>query len=237
MYLSFATIKMEVYMEDLDVIATRNIKEQRKKIEFLLSKFRKRIQPCHAVNKHTITFGMLLAEYVLRIKTDSIDTYVDNILLNCRRLCEVFIVSRYMNKNNNFEEFIDYCTYDRYDYLENLKKMTEANKKMFPELKNLFSSPKFLSDEQDRLINQHGNKGKKIPAILEMAKDIGYEEEYSYFYKITSKLLHFCPFSFNGDMLLESKDEKFVFFKRIEMYLTEIKKELDVIYEKTKIEN
>ncbi|MDD5102658.1 MAG: DUF5677 domain-containing protein [Endomicrobiaceae bacterium] len=224
-------------MEDLDVIATRNIKEQRKKIEFLLSKFRKRIQPCHAVNKHTITFGMLLAEYVLRIKTDSIDTYVDNILLNCRRLCEVFIVSRYMNKNNNFEEFIDYCTYDRYDYLENLKKMTEANKKMFPELKNLFSSPKFLSDEQDRLINQHGNKGKKIPAILEMAKDIGYEEEYSYFYKITSKLLHFCPFSFNGDMLLESKDEKFVFFKRIEMYLTEIKKELDVIYEKTKIEN
>ena len=228
---------MEVAMEDLDVIATRNIKEQLKKIEFLLSKFKKRKQPRYAVNKHTITFGMLLAEYVLRLKTDSIDTYGDNILLDCRRLCEVFIVSRYMNKNNNFEEFIDYCAYDRYDYLENLKKMTEANKKMFPEFKDLFSSPKFLIDEQNKMLSLRGTKGKKIPSILEMAKDIGYEEEYSSFYKITSKLLHFCPFSFNGDMLLDTKDRKFNFFKRVEMYLTEIKKELDLIYEKTILKN
>lgn len=235
MYLSFATIKMEGYMENLDIITTRNIKEQMEKISVLFSKFQKRAKTRE--NFHIVNWGMFLAEYVLKIKTDSIETNADNLLLDCRRLCEAFIVSKYINKHNNFHEFIDYSVFDRYDYLENLKKMTEANKKMFPELKNLFSLPKFLSDEQDKLINQHGNKGKKMPAILDMSKDIGYEEEYSSFYKITSKLLHFCAFSFAGDMLLETNNEKFSFFKRIEMYLTEIKKELDLIYEKTKIKN
>ena len=224
-------------MEDLDVIATRNIKEQRERVEFLFSKFKKRAEPRYAVKKYVISFGMFLAEYVLRIKTDSIDANADNILLDCRRLCEIFIVSKYMNKNNNFHEFTDYCDYDRYDYLENLKKMTEANKKMFPEIKDLFFSPTFLTDEQSKITKRRGNKGKKIPSILEMAKNIGYEEEYNSFYKITSKLLHFCPFSFNGDMLLETRDKRFNYFKRIEMYLTEIKKELDLIYEKTKLEN
>lgn len=222
-------------MEDLDGIATHNIKEQMEKIAFLFSKFQNRTKTRE--NIHIVVWGTFLAEYVLRIKTDSIDTNADNLLLDCRRLCEAFIVSKYMNKHNNFHEFVDYSDFDRYDYLDNLKKVTEADKKMFPKLKDFFYSPKFLVDEQDKIMKRRGNKGKKIPLMIEMAKDIGYEEEYSSFYKITSKLLHFCPFSFSGDMLLETREKKFSFFKRIEMYLTEIKKELDLIYEKTILKN
>ena len=224
-------------LEELDVIVTRNIKEQQREIGVLYSKFQNRINERSNKRDHsvfTLGFGMFLSEYILKIKTDSIEINADNLLLDCRRLCEVFIVSKYINKNNLFNEVMDYCNYDRYNYLENLKKMTNANKKMFPALKDFFYFPKSLADEQAE-IDRCGKKGKKMPQIIEMAKNIDYEEEYSSFYKITSKLLHFCPFSLSGDMLLETRDSKFNFFKRIEMYLIDIKKELDSIYEKTNI--
>ena len=64
-----------------------------------------------------------------------------------------------------------------------------------------------------------------------MAIEIGYQEEYEYFYKFTSKMLHFCPFSLNGDMKLEDKIHKVVFLRRIAKYLEEIYKELDNIYQ------
>ncbi|MDR0646051.1 MAG: DUF5677 domain-containing protein [Elusimicrobiota bacterium] len=137
-------------------------------------------------------------------------------LLDCRRLSEVFIVTKYINKNDKFLEVLtDYCPNDRYDFLENLKKMTEANKKMFPEVKDFFYTPQFLEEEQAKIKRDHGGELKKLPQMAQMAKDIVYEEEYNSLYKTTSKLLHFCPFSLNGDMLLETKDEKFNYFKRI----------------------
>lgn len=224
-------------LEDLDIITARIIEGQREKIEFLFSKFKKRAEPRYAVNKHVISFGMFLAEYIINMKTISIEASVDNILLYGRRLCEIFIVSKYMNKNNNFHEFVDYCVRDRYDYLEGFKKRAIADVKIFPELEGLDYYLNDIEAQQVEVTKKHGNKGKKMPNISDMAKDIGYEEEYIYFYKFASKLLHFCPFSLNGDMPLEDKIHKRVFISRIGRYLTDIKKELDSIYEKTKLKN
>lgn len=231
---------MEIF-EDLDILAERGIKEQREKIKVLFSKFEKKLH--ERTNKQDpnvfiLGFGRFIAEYVLILKTVSIEANGDNILLDCRRLCEVLIVSKYINKHDKFLEVItDYCPNDHYDFLENLKKMTEANKKMFPEAKDFFYTPQFIEEKQAGIKRQYGGEPKKPPQMAQMAKDVGYEEEYGSLYKITSKLLHFCPFSFNGDMLVETNDEKFNYFKRIEMYLVDIKKELDLIYEKAKLKN
>lgn len=221
--------------ENLDVTISRTIADNREKIEFLFFKFKKRAVPIYAANKHVISFGMFLAEYIVNMKTISIEASADNILLYGRRLCEIFIVCKYMNKNNNFHEFVDYCIRDRYDYLEGSKKRAIADIKIFPELEGLDYFLEDIEKQQAELIKSHGNRGKKMPTISDMAKDIDYEEEYGYFYKFASKLLHFCPFSFNGDMDLEDKIHKRVFIARIGRYLTEIKKELDSIYDKTEL--
>lgn len=70
-----------------------------------------------------------------------------------------------------------------------------------------------------------------LPDMRKMAIAIGYEVEYIYFYKFTSKILHFCPFSLNGDAYFEHAIHKVVFLIRIAKYLEEIAKELEHIYQ------
>ena len=221
-------------LEDLDVKLALDIKREKEKIGVLFSKFEKRMKPKTRVPAALV--GQFIAEYVLRIKTASIDEDGDKILLDCRRLLEVLIVSKYINKNNSFVKFIACCRYDRYDFLENLDKVTKANKKLFPERKDLFTERKWIADEKEKIISD-GSKIVKLPQISQMAEDVGYAEEYSSFYKIMSKLLHFCPFSLIGDIPGKDKKEKIQYFIRIWRYLSEIKKELDLIYEKTKPDN
>ncbi len=67
--------------------------------------------------------------------------------------------------------------------------------------------------------------------MKDMATALGYKEEYNYFYKFTSKILHFCPFSLNGDAYFEHVVHKIVFLIRIAKYLEEITKELELIYQ------
>lgn len=63
-----------------------------------------------------------------------------------------------------------------------------------------------------------------------MAQSIAYQEEYNYFYKFTSKMLHFCPFTLNGDADYSGRIHKVVFVRRVAKYLEEIEKELENIY-------
>ena len=70
-----------------------------------------------------------------------------------------------------------------------------------------------------------------METMKDMATAIGYKEEYNYFYKFTSKILHFCPFSLNGDAYFEHVVHKRVFLIRLAKYLEEIEKELENIYQ------
>ena len=70
-----------------------------------------------------------------------------------------------------------------------------------------------------------------MPTMKKMAEKVEYIEEYNYFYKFTSKILHFCPFSLNGDARFEDKIHKVVFLRRISKYLEEINRELENIYQ------
>ena len=76
-----------------------------------------------------------------------------------------------------------------------------------------------------------------MPNMNTMAQSVGLKEEYDYFYKLSSKLLHFCPFSLNGDSPFEAPVHKIIFLMRIERYLEKIKEELDIVYQKTKLTN
>jgi hypothetical protein len=121
--------------------------------------------------------------------------------------------------------------------LEGSKKRVVTDEKLFPELKGLDYYLEGIEEEQAKILKRRGEKWNKLPDIKIMAIDIDYQEEHSYFYKFSSKLLHFCPFTFNGDANFEAREHKIIFLPRIARYLSEIKKELDLICNKTKLKN
>ena len=87
------------------------------------------------------------------------------------------------------------------------------------------------TEEKEKIVKKYGKKPNKMPNMGKMAQSINYEEEYNYFYKFTSKTLHFCPFTLNGDADYSERVHKVVFVRRIAKYLEEISKELEYIYQ------
>lgn len=65
-----------------------------------------------------------------------------------------------------------------------------------------------------------------------MAERIDYLDEYNYFYKFTSKLLHFCPFTLNGDVNFDRELDKVVFLCRVAKYIEQIRYELEKVYQR-----
>lgn len=223
--------------EQLWAIYIERIKEFRKKIEVLHNQFDKRGQDRIFKTRYETTFGFFLSEYVSKLPVCTLESSVDKILLNARRLCEVFITVKYVNQRNNFEDIVAYCERDRWEYLEGSLARNEADEKLFSELKNMPDMNQTTREELAKLKQKYGKKPAKLTDMRKMAQSVDLEEEYNYFYKFTSKLLHFCPFSLNGDACFEAPIHKIVFLMRIERYLEKIKAELDIVYQKTKLKN
>ena len=179
---------------------------------------------------HEVPFGYFISQHVINLKAVSARDDIDTIFLYARRLLEVFITVKYISQTKTFSNVLEYCMRDRYEYLEGCDARIIADAKFFPELKDLDNYALENKVEKETIMKEYkGNKPKKMPDMRLMAKEIGYEEEYSYFYKFTSKILHFCPFSLNCDAKLEDKIHKVVFLRRIAKYLEEINKELGTI--------
>lgn len=180
---------------------------------------------------HEITFSFLLAEYVWKLKPVILENDVDFIFLQARRLFEVLITLKYIIKNNNFPDVMEYCVFDRYKYLESCKVRAMADAKLFPELGNFDDYFVDIELQKKEWLQKTGSAGKKMSNIRVMAQDVACLEEYDYFYKLTSKMLHFCPFSLNGDADYNAPLHKVVFLQRIAKYLEEIDKGLSDIYQ------
>ena len=218
--------------ELLDQNAHRRITISRNKISKLYEQFKQMLGVQYYEQAHKITFGFLVSEYVLKLKIPSKTLDSDTILLCGRRLLEVFIILKYITQTNTFSKMMEYCQRDRYDCLEGCNARVIADEKFFPELKDLDNYALENKQEQAEILKQYeGKKPKAMETMKAMATAIGYEEEYNYFYKFTSKVLHFCPFSLNGDAYFEHVIHKRVFLIRVAKYLEEIEKELENIYQ------
>lgn len=219
----------------LNILTTdtnNKIQTNKEKISNLYKAFDQYRIPKYRDWAHEITFGFLVSEYVLNLKIASKDDSIDDILLLARRLLEVFIVTKYIVATNQFQNMLEYCVHDRYEYLEGCIARATADERLFPELAGLDN---FLSDFQKQekdLLAQHGSFGKKMLSIKKMADRIGYSDEYNYFYKFTSKLLHFCPFSLNGDANFDRPLDKVIFLCRVAKYIENIRYELENIYQR-----
>lgn len=210
----------------------KKIKIYRKNFERLYSSFEEINKTPNLQFAHEIVFGFLTSEYVYKLQIPSISNHIDEILLCARRLLEVFITIKYISQTKTFSNVLEYCMRDRYEYLDGCDARSVADAKFFPDLKDLDNYALRNKQEKEVILKQYNDKKpKKMPDMLKMAKEIGYEEEYSYFYKFTSKILHFCPFSLNGDVNLNIPIHKVVFLNRIAKYLEEISKELGNIYQ------
>ena len=181
--------------------------------------------------RHESSCGYFISEYVINLKNVSTQDDVDTIFICARRLLEVFITLKYISKTNNFDKILDYCESDRYEYLSGCEARVIADEKLFPDLKGINPFGLGYKQEKESILKRYKGKLNKMPNIKKMAEEIGYKEEYNYFYKFTSKILHFCPFSLNGDARFEDKIHKVVFLRRISKYLEEINKELENIYQ------
>ncbi len=220
------------YITILNNDTEQKIKTYRENLEKLYSAFKEINKTPNPQFAHEIVFGFLTSEYVVKLQIPSISSHIDEILLCARRLVEVFIIVKYISKTKTFSNVLEYCMRDRYEYLEGCDARIIADAKFFPELKDLDNYALENKVEKETIMKEYkGNKPKKMPDMRLMAKEIGYKEEYSYFYKFTSKILHFCPFSLNCDAKLEDKIHKVVFLRRIAKYLEEINKELGTIYQ------
>ncbi|WP_372518858.1 DUF5677 domain-containing protein [Candidatus Ruminimicrobiellum ovillum] len=214
------------------IIDTNNkIKDNKEKISNLYKSF----DQCRTVKyrdwAHEITFGFLVSEYVLKLNIASKDDNLDAVLLLARRLLEVFIVTEYIVTTNQFDVMIDFCVYDRHEYLKGCMARGVADEKLFPELVGLDNYLSDFQKQEKELFSQHGS-GKKMLPIRKMAERIDYLDEYNYFYKFTSKLLHFCPFSLNGDADFNRPLDKVVFLCRVAKYIEKIRYELENIYQR-----
>lgn len=218
-------------MENLTIIKTldfdtkQKINQTRENIQALCQKF-------WDLTGDKAAFGYFIAEYVTKLKGISSESDIDSIFLCARRLLEVFITLKYISQTNSFSQMIEYCQRDRYDYLEGCSIRLVADEKFFPELKEELDNYEIENRKEQEIILKQcgGEKPHKLPDMGTMATNIGYKKEYTYFYKFTSKMLHFCPFTLNGDTNFEAPIHKIVFSCRIAKYLEEIEKELENIY-------
>lgn len=220
---------------NLDILTadTNNkIKDNKEKILNLYNFFKQCIGTKYRDWAHEITFGFLVSEYVLNLKIASKDDNLDAVLLLARRLLEVFIVTKYIVTTNQFNVMLDFCVHDRYEYLEGCIARATADDKIFPELAGLDNYLSDFQKQEKELFAQHGSFGKRMLSIKKMADRIGYSDEYNYFYKFTSKLLHFCPFSLNGDAKFDRPLDKVVFLCRVAKYIEKIRCELENIYQR-----
>lgn len=218
---------------DILIADTNNkIKNNKEKISNLYKSF----DQCHTVKyrdwAHEITFGFLVSEYVLKLNIASKDDNIDEVLLLARRLLEVFIVTKYIVTTNQFDVMIDFCVYDRHEYLKGCMARGVADEKLFPELAGLDNYLSDFQKQEKELFAQHGSFGKRMLSIKKMAERIDYLDEYNYFYKFTSKLLHFCPFSLNGDADFNRPLDKVIFLCRVAKYIENIRYELENIYQR-----
>lgn len=227
----------EAITNALEASYLKNLHKLIRKIQVLCEKFEKRTFRQTMQARHPACFGLFLAEYILKLPILNIKTPIDVILLNARRLCEVLITIKYLNQKNNFEDFVLYCDRDRWEYLEGCVSREIADIALFPEQEGVPIYTQTIEREIKKLEMKYGKKPKGMPNYWEMAKCIDYEEEYKFFYKISSKYLHFSPMSFSGDIDFEPPEHKIMFLRRIERYLGKIKEELDLVYEKTKLKN
>jgi len=219
----------------LDILTTDTNNKIQKNKEKILNLY-KAFDQCRRVKyrdwAHENTFGFLVSEYILNLKIASKDDNIDEVLLLARRLLEVFIVTKYIVTTNQFQVMLDFCVHDHYEYLEGCIARATADEKLFPELVGIDN---FISEHQKKkkeLFMQYGSFGKKMLSIKKMADRIGYSDEYNYFYKFTSKLLHFCPFSLNGDADFNKPLDKVIFLCRVAKYIENIRYELENIYQR-----
>lgn len=219
-------------LETLNQNTMQKITVCKDKIEKLHNQFEQMLGVQYYEEAHKITCSFLISEYVQNLKIPSVNDNTDSIFLCARRLLEIFITLKYLSQTNTFPEMMEYCQRDRYDYLDGCNARYIADDKFFPELKDLDNYVLENQQEQSEILRKYGGKKPKLMTNMkDMARTIGYEEEYIYFYKFTSKMLHFCPFSLNGDANFEHVIHKGVFLIRIAKYLEEISKELEHIYQ------
>ena len=215
----------------------KNIKQQHQKIMVLYKNLKKRTEMRSNKTKYQSIFGMFVAEYVKNLNPVNLDNNLSDICLQARRLLELWISVKYINQKNLFAQVPDACDYDRLEYLEGLKERDIADGLLFPSFDGIKPIAPSIQKNIDELKKACINKTCKWPPVSKMAAEVNLQSEYKYFYKFSSKILHFCPFSLNNDPFFEGSLNKLIFLMRIQQYLARIKEELDGIYNKTKLVN
>ncbi len=211
----------------------QKIKIYTQQIEELHSSFEKLNKTPNRQFAHEIVFGLLVSEYILKLKKPTIDDDVDAIFLWGRKLLEILIVIKYLLRINSFNMLSEYCDRDRYEYLEGLFYREKADDKLFAYLNIPHCDMSTQKEEIEQIIKRHGKKPQKMPSMKQMAETVDYMDEYNYFYKLSSKMLHFCPFTLNGDSDFNSNIHKSGYIHRGTKYLEELVEGLKSMYQKT----
>lgn len=144
-------------------------------------------------------------------------------------MLESLVTFKYIQKYNLFKQVVRYCEWDRKEYLEGQKARVKADLDLFPYLEGIIKWDIKQQQDLDSLQRKYA-KPCKLPSVRKMADDLGLEADYAYFYKLTSKILHFCPFSLNNEHLYDGVEHKCIFLLRIDRYLQELIKELSNLY-------
>lgn len=175
-------------------------------------------------------FGFFVSEYLRDLKVLDEKSDIDSIFLQGRRLLECVITVKYIQKHDLFEQVVGFCEWDRKEYLEGQKARVKADLDLFPYLEGVIKWD--IKQQQDLdYLRQKYAKPCKLPPVRKMADDLGLEADYAYFYKLTSKILHFCPFSLNNEHLYDGIVHKRVFLLRIDRYFKELIKELSNLFQ------
>lgn len=180
------------------------------------------------VYKHT--FGFFVSEYLRDLKVLDKKSDIDSIFLQGRRLLECVITFKYIQKHDLFEQVVEFCEWDRKEYLEGQKARVKADLDLFPYLEGIIGWTRIQQQDLDSLQQKYA-KPCKLPSVRKMADDLGLEADYAYFYKLTSKILHFCPFSLNNEHPYEDILHRRVFLLRIDCYFKELIKELSNLFQ------
>ena len=219
------------FIETLNNEIEQEIKIYSEKIERIYSGFKEMNQTQNPQFAYEIVFGFFTSEYMLKLKNPTIYDDVDAVFLWGRKLLEVLLVVKYTLHTNNFKAILEYCARDRYEYLEGLLARQRSDKKLFPYWSMSHNSMENQKEEMDRIILKYKSKPQKMPSMKKMAETVGYLDEYDYFYKLSSKMLHFCPFTLNGDADFNSFIHKAGYMQRGKKYLEELVKDLENIYQ------
>lgn len=218
--------------QQLDNMLVRSLQDNHLKLVELHEKFKNFRVPNpnerpDLVYKHT--FGFFVSEYLRDLKVLDEKSDIDSIFLQGRRLLECVITVKYIQKHDLFEQVVGFCEWDRKEYLEGQKARVKADLDLFPFLQGIIAWTE--RQEQELLgLQEKFHKSCKLD-IRKMAKNIQLEDEYVYFYKLSSKILHFCPFSLNNEHPYENIVHRRVFLLRINRYFQELIKDLSNLFQ------